>query len=213
MGRPPRIQVSEIHYHVIVRCNNGDFHFESDEDFLQYLQILARFKRKHQFKLFNYELMNSHVHLFLQPSEKIPLQQTMHLINWTFACTYNKRRARKGHFWLDRYKSIPVQTDSHALALMRYINRNAVRAGLVEKPGTWPWSGYRFYAVGAANPLLDFHPTYLGLSNNPEMRSKAYADFVTMILPGDDKRNPAFSDADCIGSTPFVRKSVVINRA
>ncbi|MBI2067645.1 MAG: transposase [Deltaproteobacteria bacterium] len=203
MGRSPRVQSSELHYHVIVRCNNREFYFESDEDFSHYLSVLRFFKKKHRFRLFNYELMNSHVHLLLQPSEVVPLQKTMLLINWAYARDYNRRKKRKGHFWLDRYKSIPIESDDYALDLMRYMNRNPVRAGIVEKPGDWKWSGYQFYALGEPNDLLEVHPTYLGLSSNPEFRRKAYRDYVNTTLPADSYRKSEFSDARFIGSERF----------
>src|SRR5262245_2243282 len=125
MGREPRIQESELHYHIISRCNNRAFHFQTHEDFEIYLDLLRLFKKKHHFRLYNYALMNSHVHLVPQPSPSVSLGRTMHAINWRFANDYNKRRGRKGHFWMGRYKSIPVETDEHALTLMRYMNRNA----------------------------------------------------------------------------------------
>lgn len=206
MGRPPRTQDPSIHYHVIVRCNNGAFRFETDEDFGIYLELLKRFKQKHQFRLFNYELMNSHVHLLLQPSDSVPLEKTMFLINWTFARDYNRRKRRKGHFWLDRYKAIPVETDQYTLNLMRYINRNAVRAGIAKKPGEWRWSGYRFYALAEENSLLEPHPTFLGLSENSEIRRKVFTDYVTMTRPGDDERRPEYSDAKYIGSESFGKR-------
>lgn len=206
MGRVPRIQSSDLHYHVIARCNNQRFYFENDEDFEIYLGILRTFKRKHGFRLFNYELMNSHVHLLLNPSSKISLGSTMHAINWSFANSYNKRKRRKGHFWMDRYKSIPVETDEHVLALMRYINRNAVRAGMVRQPGDWKWSGYRFYAFSEPNDLLDPHPTYLGLGHEEEFRRTAYHKFVCQILPEDDARDPQLSDSFYIGTESFGKR-------
>lgn len=206
MGRPPRLQDSELHYHVIIRCNNEDFYFETDEDFAIYLSVLRLVKEKHRFRLFNYELMHSHVHLFLQPSERIPLQKTMLLINWKFSRDYNRRRKRKGHFWLDRYKAIPVESDQYALDLMRYMNRNAVRAGIATKPGEWKWSGYRFYANGEINPLLEAHPTFLGLSDNEDTRRKALADYVSMTLMDDHQRRPDLSEAKYIGSEKFAER-------
>lgn len=203
MGRPPRMQEPDLHYHVIMRCNNGAFRFESDEDFALFLNILRSIKAKHPFQLFNYELMHSHVHLFLQPSPTISLEKTMHLINWTFARVYNKQKNRKGHFWLDRYKSIPVDTDLYALALMRYINRNAVRAGIVAAPEDWRWSGYRFYAMGEQNLLLEFHPSFLALSSKAHVRQTAYEEYVKFNMPGDESRKPEFSDNKYIGSDSF----------
>ena len=203
MARPLRIQSEDLHYHVIVRCNNRAFRFNATEDFQIYLGLLKTVKEKHRFTLFNYELMHSHVHLFLRPSEKVPLQKTMNLINGRYAVSYNKRYGRKGHFWMDRYKSIPVESDKHALDLMRYINRNAIRAGIVCKPGDWRWSGYRFYALGEANNLLEAHPTYLGLHDDQKIRQQMFYDYVHQILPHENERRRDLSDSKCIGSKKF----------
>jgi len=193
MPRIPRLLTSEGHYHVIVRCNNEAFHFKSAEDFEWYLNILRWVQKKHGFKLYNYELMNSHVHLFLQPSVTFSLDRTMRLINWKFARLYNQQKNRKGHFWLDRYKSIPVESDRYALSLMRYMNRNPLRAGIINKLGDWQWSGYRFYAFGETNGLLSPHMSYLALGNSPQARQIIYRTLSEMTLPGDAARDSQFS--------------------
>lgn len=203
MARAPRINVSGLHYHIIVRCNNEAFRFESAGDFQLYLDVLKWVQKKHLFKLYNYELMNSHVHLFLQPSEEFSLDKTMQLINWKFARLYNKIKNRKGHFWLDRYKSIPVESDRYALALMRYINRNPMRAGIIQKLGDWKWSGYRFYAFGESNDLLFHHVSYLALGDISLKRQAAYRAVVEMELPGDYERDSRFSDSSSIGPSSF----------
>ncbi len=206
MGRPPRIQDKELHYHVIVRCNNEEFHFEDEEDFKRYLSILKFIKEKHRFKLFNYELMNSHVHLFIQPSDTVPLFKTMLMINWKYSCDYNQRKQKKGHFWLGRYKAIPVETDKHALDLMRYINRNPVRARMTRLPGEWPWSGYRFYSEGKKNDLLDPHPTYLGLSQEPHERQRIYSEYTCQFIPEESSQSRVFSESGFIGTNDFGRR-------
>ncbi len=206
MGRPPRIQESSLHFHIIVRCNNEAFHFQEEEDFQLYLDLLGWVKKRHGFHLYNYELMNSHVHLLLKPSFSKPLAETMLLINWKYALQYNQRKKRKGHFWMQRYTSMPVETDRYALTLMRYINRNPIRAGMVEKPGDWQWSGYHFYAFGEPNPLLEPHPSFLMLGSNDAFREKSYRDFVEQLLPSEDHREPQFSEGDFIGSEVFGEK-------
>ena len=203
MSRRPRLQASDLHYHVIVRCNNQAFRFETEEDFAKYLGTLALVQKKHRFKLYNYELMNTHVHLFLQPSLQVPLAKTMQLINWKYAQTYNHRKNRKGHFWLERYQNIPVQSGRYALSLMRYINRNPLRARMVEKPGEWPWSGYPALAMGKNDPLMTEHPIYLVLGRNPQERREKYAEYVNRPNEKQDRRNPKFSDEKHIGSENF----------
>ena len=73
-------------------------------------------------------------------------------------------------------------------------------------PGEWRWSGYRFYALGEPNLLLEPHPTFLGLSNNEEIRRKAFANYVNMSLGDDHQRRPDLSDARYIGSEKFAEK-------
>jgi REP-associated tyrosine transposase len=151
--------------------------------------------------------MNSHVHLFLEPSSKISLPKTMQLINWKYANDFNRLNGRKGHFWMQRYQCIPVESDRYALALMRYINRNPIRAGMVENAGEWRWSGYGFYGNGASNELLTFHPSYLATGATDEKRRASYQEFVNAVLPSEDRRDPRFSESLYIGSETFERET------
>jgi len=206
MSRPSRLQSPNLHYHVIVRCNNQAYRFETPEDFAIYLNILGLVQKKHCFKLFNYELMNTHLHLFLQPSQTTPLAKTMQLLNWMYALNYNQRKNRKGHFWLERYQNIPVQSGRYALALMRYINRNPLRGNMVEYPGQWQWSGYPALAMGKHDPLITEHPIYLVLGPNPLERQKKYREYVNRMPSKKDRRNLKFSEENYIGSENFGRR-------
>lgn len=206
MSRPPRIIPSNYDYHVIVRCNNKEFRFETEQDFSLYLNTLRWVQKKHRFQLFNYELMNSHVHLFMKPSEKFPLNKSMHLINWYFAYRYNLHKERKGHVWLDRYKSIPVESDRYALALMRYINQNPLRAQMVDRPEQWKWSAYRCYAFGEENELITPHESYLALGFSDELRQKEYRLLVETKSNGDQSLRAKFSEGLYIGSQEFGEK-------
>lgn len=206
MGRASRISDTTLHYHVIARCNNRAFLFEDDEDFYEYLSLLHLVQKKHDFKIFNYELMNSHVHLFLQPGPKIPFHKTMQLIQWRYSMKYNRRKNRKGHFWINRYQCIPVESDRYSLALMRYINRNPIRAGMVTMPGEWKWSAYRFYAMGETNELITPHVSYLLLGESEEKRRQEYQNFVKDILPTEDRRSLNFTEVPYIGSKEFGEK-------
>jgi putative transposase len=38
-----------------------------------------------------------------------------------------------------RFKSFPVESDEHFYAVVRYVERNAVRAGLVQHAEDWQW--------------------------------------------------------------------------
>jgi len=44
-----------------------------------------------------------------------------------------------GHLYQGRFNSFPVQVDEHLLTVMRYVERNPVRAKLSQLAGTWKW--------------------------------------------------------------------------
>ncbi len=205
MGRLKRLENPYLDYHVIVRCLHDEFLLHEDEDFLRYLEILHLMTKKHELKIYNYVLMNSHVHLYLRPSPTFPLSKTMMFLNWKTARENNRRNQRRGTFWGERYKCFPVESERHGLALMAYMDRNPLRGGMIKKLGQWKWGGYSFYARGVKNDILSAHPSYLELSPDPLLRQKIYRDFTEI---GDIKRNAMMSEGPVIGSEEFIHHSV-----
>lgn len=47
--------------------------------------------------------------------------------------------AGTGHLYQGRFKSFVAQTDAYYLAVCRYVERNALRANLVERAEDWRW--------------------------------------------------------------------------
>jgi hypothetical protein len=45
-----------------------------------------------------------------------------------------------GHLYQGRFKSFPVEQDEHFLQVSRYVERNPLRAGLVNRAQQWRWS-------------------------------------------------------------------------
>jgi putative transposase len=64
----------------------------------------------------------------------------------------------EGHVYQDRFKSFPVESDGHLLTLGRYVERNARRAGLVERAEDWRWSGLWRRQHGCDDWLLSTWP-------------------------------------------------------
>ena len=54
-----------------------------------------------------------------------------------------------GHLYQGRFKSFPIQEDDHLLTVCRYVERNALRAGLVARAENWPWSSLSGDALSA----------------------------------------------------------------
>ena len=185
MPRSPRIFGDGVHYHIILRCNNKERLLEEQGDFNQLLKLLDEIRKKSFFKLYNYDFLHSHVHLMLSTHGEYYTDKIMHELCLKFAKDFNKRHGRSGHLWAHRYRSRILTNEKHALACLRYQNRNALSAGLVSKPEDWPWSGYHFYTSETCNDLLEPHPCYLELHEDPLKRSIAYKQLVNTPIPSD----------------------------
>jgi putative transposase len=98
----------------------------------------------HDSRLVAYCLMSSHVHLVVQLGNE-PLGQLTKRIHAPFGNWVNARRKGLGTVLADRPKSVLVHTETHGMALIRYVHNNPVRAGLVERASESGWSSHRAY--------------------------------------------------------------------
>jgi len=132
-------------YHIVCRGVHQCCIFWNKRDNRKYLEILSEAKKKNDFFLYSYNLLPNHLHLLME-TKNIPISKIMHYINTLYAIYFNKRWKRVGHLFQDRFYSSLVDKESYFWAVSAYIDLNAVRAGLVEKPEDYPWSSYQFYA-------------------------------------------------------------------
>jgi putative transposase len=75
-----------------------------------------------------------------------------------------------GHVWQGRFKSPVVQDDDHLLTVLRYVESNPLRAGMVHDLGDYPWSSYRAHGLGRADPLLNVVPGWVERGPTEEAR-------------------------------------------
>src|SRR5262249_8180029 len=73
-----------------------------------------------------------------------------------------------------RFKAFPIEQDEHLLVVLRYSERNAVRAGLVRRAENWPWSSARYWQEG------EKRPSYLSLG--PVKRPRNWLEWVNKPL-------------------------------
>ena len=121
------------------------------------------------------------------------------------ARAFHKARGRRGHFWERRYRSCLVEEDTYVLAALRYLDRNAVRAGLVTDPTTYQWSSCAAYALGTPNRVITLHPSYLALSPYAKVRQRQYR---TLLAPSQDPqadaRDARWTTQRAVGSPTFM---------
>jgi putative transposase len=75
---------------------------------------------------------------------------------------YRQRYGGSGHVWQGRFKSFAIQEDDHLLAVLRYAERNALRANLVSRADDWPWSSLRWWVRPPLLPFVEVGPVPRG---------------------------------------------------
>ena len=141
MGRGPRIDIGDCMYHVINRSNGRARLFHNKQDYKEFEMLLVEMKELFGMRILSYEVMPNHWHLQLYPSKDKDLSRSMQWLTSTHA---HQVRARtdtigEGHIYQDRYKSLLIEDDRYFLTVLKYIERNAVRAGLVATAQDWRW--------------------------------------------------------------------------
>lgn len=144
MPRKTREKSESGIYHIILRGSGRQQIFHDDEDCLRFVEILEKYKKQFDVKLYGWCLMGNHIHLLLgQGIEDFSI--TMKRIGVSFAWYYNMRYKTSGHLFQDRFKSEKVENDAYLLTVLRYIHQNPVKAGIVKQAKDWKWSSCREY--------------------------------------------------------------------
>ena len=91
-----------------------------------------------------------------------------------------------GHVWQGRFKSPAVESDEHLWTVLRYIEANPLRAGMVADPQDYPWSSYPAHAMGRSDPLLSKLPEWQELGRDEAARRARWREKVLSGLSAAD---------------------------
>ena len=142
MPRRARVVFEGVVHHITQRGNYRQNVFEDDSDKSKYVEFIREYSEKYGMKIYAYCLMSNHVHFIAAPVKEDSLAMTFKYANMRYSSYFNKKNKRSGHLWQGRFYSCPLQFE-HALEALRYVERNPVRARMVELPWEYEWSSAR----------------------------------------------------------------------
>jgi putative transposase len=140
MPRTARASQGGYCYHVVNRGNGRRTVFHKDGDYSAFEKLLRDAHERVPMRVLAYCLMPNHFHLALWPHEDGDLSRYMGWLLTAHVRRYHQHYHSTGHVWQGRFRAFPIQEDDHLLTVLRYIERNPVRAGLVELAQYWRWS-------------------------------------------------------------------------
>lgn len=183
MARLPRLTLTGVPHHVVLRGNNQQPIFLDDTDRQTWLALLAEYAPREQVHVHAYVLMDNHAHLLLTPQQEGGLPRLMQSLGRTYVRRFNQRHQRTGTLWEGRYRCTVLDPEHYLLPCMVYLDLNPVRAGLVQTAQAYPWSSHAHYIGLRHDKWLTPHPLLWSLGNTPFAREAAYAQAVERGIP------------------------------
>jgi putative transposase len=190
MPRLPRCRRQSLCYHLYNRGLDRRTLFHDAADFERFGRTVGRYKTACPgVRLYHWAWMGNHYHM-LAESPPTFLRSFVAGVQQSYAQYYRRRYGTCGPVWQGRFHSRPVERDLCLTRCGRYVERNAVRAGLAAVAWEYRWSSAAFYALGEGacggdgGGLTDLDPRF-DSATGPSERERA--DYRAMLLDTADE--------------------------
>ena len=178
MPRTARVVIPDVPLHVTQRGNRREDVFFCDQDRLRFLRLLVEYAPANGLEINAWCLMTNHLHLVVTPRTEHSLAATLRPLNTRYAQHVNRTQGFTGHLWESRPHSCLLDVP-HFWAAVRYVERNPVRAGLLQKAQDYPWSSAAAHCGLRRDPLL---------SGDLELADHV-GDWSAWLADGDDEQD------------------------
>lgn len=199
--RKTRNWIPGASYHVMSRGIRRSTLFRDEQDYLTFLEYVARAKETMPFTIHACCLMTNHFHICMG-TEDVELSKIMRKILHPFSMYFNKKYKLTGHVFESRFTSCGIGSEPYFLEVSRYIHLNPVKAGIVDTPLNYVYSSYEEYIFGndkfSRDPvrrlmgaLTDTTKTLSMFGGNPR---EEYRIFVEEKLSHEEQENQIMKD-------------------
>ena len=180
--------------------------FHNTEDYQRFIRILCRYAKGNKLRIYHWVLMSNHYHLLLELEEPEKLSSIMAGIGRTYVHYHHKTHESVGHLWQDRFKSQAIEKERYLLSCGRYIERNPVKAGIIDSPEDYPYGSAAYYVLGKEDGLTQEDPLFRPFGNQLSQRRERYKEFIRAF---DQEEEELFERLESPrGSREFVNRLV-----
>lgn len=155
MPRRPRLCPAGTCFHVINRAVARLTLFEEQEDYEAFERVLKLAHERVPLPIYAYCVMPNHWHFVVQPQTDTQVTEFFRWMTHTHTMRWHAHYHTEGtgHLYQGRFKTFPIEEDEHLLAVLRYVERNALRANLVEQAEDWKY-GSLWRATNVTNDSI-----------------------------------------------------------
>jgi len=207
MARANRHYVPGQIWHLTQRCHQREHLLRFQSERRRWMYWLYQARKRFGLSVLDYIVTGNHIHLLVRDTGNGAISSSMQLLSGRTAQEFNHRFERRGAFWEDRYHATAVQSDLHLARCLVYIDLNMVRAGVVDHPDKWAWSGYaELQRPKRRGGRLDYDALceLLGCDGIGELQ-RARASWVEQRMeePRRLERESAWTDSLAVGTLSF----------
>jgi len=183
MAKRPRLKGPGLYHHIYDRGNDRHPIFKGVSDYQRYLNYLSKYSKRYNIDVIAYALLEWHVHLFLF-DQYGKISEFINVLHGIYGQVFNKIHNRVGHVFEKRFQNKVVDANQYGIWLSRYIHRQAVEAGLVDRAENYPWTSYRCYIGMERNTFLKTDVILLQFGKRDSNCHVAYKKFVESEIAG-----------------------------
>ena len=211
MARAKRHYTPGHVWHITHRCHKREFLLKFAMDRRRWLQWLREARRRYKLVILNYMVTSNHIHLLVaDDGERDVIPKSIQLVAGRSGQEYNQRKKRKGAFWEDRYHATAIESGEHLLRCMMYVDLNMVRAGVVQHPSEWVFSGYNEIQEPRRKcSLIGYErlSELAGFDSYDKLRS-TYREWINEALrEGSSIRDSMWTQSIAVGSEKFIERT------
>jgi len=174
MSRVPRIVAAGFPHHIVQRGNRRQHTFFCEQDYFNYLEIMAERCGRYGVEIWAYCLMPNHVHLIAVPGTSSGLHKAIGEAHKKYTEKINHREGWRGHLWQGRFSSY-VLDEAYLLVAVRYIELNPIKGKIVDSPEKYPWSSASAHKAGRDDRLVKVQPIL--------SRIDSWQDYIRVPVP------------------------------
>ena len=208
-ARKHQLQQSLV-YHAFSRSNGRKVIFQESEDFAHFKGLLCEYSKRFESKIYHWVIMPTHYHLVFEFEDPVVISKFMAGLHRAYSHYYHKQYDMVGFLWQGRFKLQPIQKELYLKNCGRYIERNPMRAGIVDDACKYEHSSARFYCLGQKDGITQISPDFEHFGKSSTERQVAYKEFLRF---SDSQVEVNFSNIEVpCGDQDFLRKLVKVGR-
>lgn len=174
-------------YHIYNRANGKSEIFHDAEDYQCFMGLLTAYSKDHNISIYHWVIMPNHYHLLLEIGEPEKISSVMSGLARSYTYRHHRKYHSAGYLWQGRFKSQPIDKETYLLSCGRYIERNPVRAKMVDFAEDYPYSSAAFYVFSKDDGLTTKDPVFDTFGDEPNKQRQSYKEYLKDFNSEDEQ--------------------------